>query len=108
MLEAARAIARFCERKEFEDYRHEDLLRAAVERQFILVGEAARRLSEAIRTSHEGIPWRRIIGLRNVLIHRYEEIDDELMWQRIQQEIPKLIRDLTPLVPEPPDTPRES
>jgi uncharacterized protein with HEPN domain len=108
LLEAARAIVHFCEGKALEDYRREELLRAAVEREFILVGEAARRLSEAFRTTHEGIPWRRIVGLRNVLIHRYEEIDDELMWQRVQREIPELIRDLAPLVPKPPDTSSES
>lgn len=102
ILEAAKAIVRYCGGKTIEDYRRDQMLRDAVERQFILLGEAARRLSDDFRSANDVFPWRRIIGLRNVLIHKYEKIDEALIWQHIQEDVPRLISGLTPLLPEAP------
>jgi len=108
MLEAAMAIARYGRGKTIDEYLRDPMFRDAVERQFILVGEAARRLTEAFRAAHPEIPWQGVIGQRNVLIHRYEEIDDRLMWERIQRDVPDLIRLLSPLIPNPPVVESES
>jgi len=59
-------------------------------RQLEIIGEATKRLSKALRSSHLEIPWRRIAGLRDVLIHDYLGVDLEAVWQITQKDMPKL------------------
>ena len=57
------------------------MLRAAVERNIEIIGEAARRISEELKQEHPEIPWRKIIAQRNVLIHEYDDIDYKQIWE---------------------------
>ena len=56
------------------------MLRAAVERNIEIIGEAARRISDDLKQEHPEIPWRKIIAQRNVLIHEYDDIDYKEIW----------------------------
>lgn len=69
MLQAAEKVQHFIKDKTFEDFMKDDLLRSAIERNLEIIGEAARRTSEELKKEHPGIPWRKIIAQRNVLIH---------------------------------------
>lgn len=60
------------------------------------------QISESLRVSHPGIPWRQIIAQRNVLSHEYDEIGDARIWRLAIEAIPRLVAQLTPLVPPPP------
>ena len=60
----------------------------AVIRQLEIVGEATKRLSEGLRAAHPDIPWRRIAGLRDVLIHRYMSVDLDAVWTVTQADAP--------------------
>lgn len=62
----------------------------AVIRNFEVLGEAAKHLSEAFRSSHEGIPWKRIVGFRDVLIHHYIGVDIEQVWSVVEKDLPDL------------------
>ena len=62
----------------------------AVIRQLEIIGEASKRLSSGLRESHPEVPWRRICGLRDVLIHDYMGVDLEVVWGIVQQRIPEL------------------
>jgi uncharacterized protein with HEPN domain len=64
----------------------------AVLYEIVVVGEAARRLSETIRSAHPEIPWRDIIGMRSVITHGYDQIDNEELWQVIHRDLPELVR----------------
>jgi uncharacterized protein with HEPN domain len=66
--------------------------------QLMIIGEAASRLSDAFRNQHPIAPWPRIVGLRNILIHRYHAVDLELVWVIAQRDIPSLIAATEPLV----------
>ena len=55
-----------------------------------IIGEAARRLSERFRDEHGGVPWSRIIGLRNRLIHGYDTVDLDRLWLILTQDLPEL------------------
>lgn len=99
MRDAARSIVRFIERTTLESFTANDLLRYAVERQLILVGEAARRVSPEFQASHPELPWREIIGQRNILIHQYGEIRAELVWLVATTDLPRLIGQLDALLP---------
>jgi uncharacterized protein with HEPN domain len=55
-----------------------------------IIGEAARSLSSATRDQHPEIPWAKIIGMRNILTHNYFEIDLDIVWAVVEQELPGL------------------
>lgn len=69
MVQAIRYIQSFTANLSFEDYFNDIRTISAVERQFEILGEATRRISEEFRQAYPAIDWRRIIGLRNILIH---------------------------------------
>ena len=91
MLTAARGILRSLAGRSIDDYLADEDVRLMTERRLEIMGEAARRLSEEFRAGHSDIPWRRIIGLRNILAHRYDEVDDVELWGLIDKEVPDLI-----------------
>jgi len=62
----------------------------AVIRQLEIIGEASKRLSPDVRAEHPEVPWRRICGLRDVLIHDYMSVDLEAVWNIVQAGIPRL------------------
>jgi uncharacterized protein with HEPN domain len=62
----------------------------AVIRQLEIIGEATKRLSQDLRSRHYEIPWRRIAGLRDVLIHDYMGVDLSAVWEITQRELPAL------------------
>lgn len=67
-----------------------------------IVGEAAARVSEDTKRAHPDIPWAEIVGMRNRLVHVYFDIDLQLVWATVRDDLPTLITLLEPLVP--PDT----
>ncbi|WP_017306620.1 DUF86 domain-containing protein [Spirulina subsalsa] len=68
------------------------LIQDGVIRSFEVIGEAVKRLSQELRQSYSDIPWRRMAGLRDVLIHDYEEINLEEVWNVVEQNLPDLKR----------------
>ena len=72
----------------------------AVIRQLEVIGEATKRLSEGIRSSHEEVPWRRIAGLRDVLIHDYMGVDLEAVLEITQRDLPGLKVDIERILSE--------
>ena len=64
----------------------------AVIRQLEIIGEATKRLSQPLRDQYDAIPWRRIAGLRDVLIHDYMGVDLEAVWEITQRQLPELKR----------------
>lgn len=99
MLDASEKIQHFLKNKAFEDFLNDDMLRAAVERNLEIIGEAARRISEELKQGHPQIPWRKIIAQRNVLIHEYDDIDYKEIWQVATFYLPRLIEQIRPLIP---------
>jgi uncharacterized protein with HEPN domain len=73
-----------------------------------IVGEAAGRVSPNTRQKHPQIPWLQIAGMRNRLIHGYDFVDYEILWQTVGEDIPALVAALEPLIPPTPDAPAGS
>lgn len=69
----------------FESHWHD-----AVIRELEIIGEAAKHISDVTRKKHPNVPWRRIGGLRDVLIHDYMGVDLEAVWEITQKNIPEL------------------
>ena len=82
----------------FEAFAANDEKRAAVERQVFVIGEAAASLPDEWKQSRPGVPWRKIIGLRNVLAHGYWAIDAEELWDVARNKVPEFVGELRPLL----------
>lgn len=102
MREAAREVLEFLQGVSYARFASDKMLRYAVERQIHVIGEAARRVSSDFRERHPAIPWKSIIGQRNVLAHEYGEILVERIWRVAIERLPELVRLLDPLIPAPP------
>ena len=97
--QASALIAEFTAGKDFDDYRHDAMLRAAVEREFEIVGEAVARLARLDERLAARIgEYRRIIAFRNILIHGYADVDDQLVWDVVETKLPVLRRDVEALL----------
>ena len=102
MLEASRVVISILLDIDLNEFLQDRGRQLSVERGLEIVGEAARRISPEFKNSHTEIPWRDIIGLRNILAHEYAEVDHELLWETGTRDVPKLISQLEKLVPPAP------
>jgi len=100
MLEAAKEITAFLKGVRYDDFVRSKMIRSAVERQLMIVGEAANHVSEEFQEKHPEIPRRQIIGQRNVLAHEYGDIKVERVWAAATINVPALLKALVSLVPE--------
>lgn len=67
--------------------------------QLLILGEAVKRLSADFRGRHPEIPWKMMAGMRDTLIHAYDDVDLEEVWKTIIIDLPKIISLIEPLVP---------
>lgn len=98
MLDSALAVQEYVRGRTPNDYLKDRMLRNAVERSIEIIGEAARHVSDSLKKAHPEIPWRSVIGQRNILAHEYGEIRHENVWKVAAERIPELIIALEALV----------
>jgi uncharacterized protein with HEPN domain len=101
MLRAARKILDYARDTTRETLPVVPMRLDAVLYEIVVLGEAARRLSQEIRAAHPNVPWRDIIGLRSIVSHGYDQIDDDELWQVIQRDLPELIARLQTILDVP-------
>ena len=99
MLLGARKAADFATGLDYSQFCKQDLHQFAVLKALEIIGEAASRISEETRRAYPDIPWRQIVGLRNRVVHGYFDVNLELVWQIVQEDVPTLIHQLEKLLP---------
>ena len=82
----------------FVDFLDDRKTRAAVAWQLCIIGEAANRVDESIQRQAPEINWRKMVGMRNILIHQYDRIDYALVWSTVNNELPPLITSISHLL----------
>ena len=73
-------------------------LALALVQELAIIGEAAGKVSAEVARSAPGIPWPKIVGMRNRLIHGYREVDFELVWKAVTVDLPSLVTELEQLL----------
>ena len=99
MLQAAKEVVEMMEGHELADFLDNRMLQRAIERSVEIIGEAARHVSPKAQEATPGIPWREISGQRNILAHEYGQIDHEILYKTVVDDIPELIRYLEKALP---------
>lgn len=70
----------------------------AVIRALEIIGEAARNIPPEIQSQYPHLPWREMIGMRNVVIHNYFGVDETVIWRTVQEDLPPLQREVAQIV----------
>lgn len=97
MLVAASHLRRMWEGRVLDDLLSDRTMQWATDRGFNIIGEAARGISGATKAAHPNIDWRRIVGLRNIVVHAYDEVDYARHWRVIREDLPSLVAALESL-----------
>ncbi len=81
-------------------FESDDLIQTYAVHHIQILGEACRSVSAELKQSHPEVPWKKIVGMRHILVHHYFEIDTDLVWSVIENELPTLKRDLAQILGE--------
>jgi uncharacterized protein with HEPN domain len=99
MLDMARKAVGKVQGLPRDAYDSNEDLRLALIHLVQVIGEAARRVSREFTASHPEIPWENIVGMRHKVVHDYLGVDEDIVWQVVTEDLPKLVESLEPLVP---------
>ena len=94
IVESIEKIEKFTHGIALEDFEKNDLIVSATVRELGVIGEASNKLSADFRNKHLGIPWDKVISMRNRLIHEYFGVDERIVWDTCKEDLPELKRQL--------------
>jgi uncharacterized protein with HEPN domain len=99
ILDAAREAIAFAKDRTRADLDTDRKLNLSLVRLLEIIGEAARGISQEFRDSHPALPWKTMIGMRDRLIHAYFDVNLDVVWQTVTEDLPPLIAQLKKIVP---------
>lgn len=91
ILEAARLAVSYVGDEEFASFSKDVRCQDAVIRRLEIIGEAARRTSDKAKRSFPDLPWHEMIGMRNFMIHEYDNVDINTVFSTVRKDLPPLI-----------------
>jgi uncharacterized protein with HEPN domain len=96
LREAAEKAIKFSAGKTRQSLDDDELLRLGLTKLVEILGEAAKQVSEPTRTRHPEVPWAAAARMRDRLIHHYFDIDLDILWATVSEDLPQLLKDLPP------------
>jgi uncharacterized protein with HEPN domain len=90
ILEAIRKIERYTEDIPYGDFVYDELIQDGVVRNLEIIGEAVKNIPEDVKKDNPDVEWKKIAGLRDILIHAYFGIDVEVVWDIVKNKVPNL------------------
>ena len=103
MIDAAETTQRFIAGRQRGDLDSDQMLLFALVRAVEIIGEAASRVTQQTRSATPNVPWPAIVAMRNRLIHAYYDIDGDILWKAVTEEVPELLSLLSAIWPKDPD-----
>ena len=101
IIDAAAKIQEFTRGiSSYDQFIENDMLSSAVIRKFEIIGEAIKKIPDDIREKYNNIPWKNIAGARDRLIHGYDDIDYEILWDTVKNDIPELKKNVKKIINE--------
>ena len=94
IVSSARLALSYVEGVSVNDFLDDTQLQDSVIRRIEVIGEAAGRISSEFREQHPEVPWQEMIGMRNRMIHRYDDVDLEVVWNTAKDSLPRLLDSL--------------
>jgi uncharacterized protein with HEPN domain len=98
MLDASQKAMRFVEGQSRDDLENDEQLALAIVRLIEIIGEAAAKVSVETRERYSAIPWKDIVDTRNRMIHGYDEVDLDIVWQILTNDLPPLAAQLRAII----------
>lgn len=100
ILAAAEKIEKYTKGLSYDDFLDNDLVSDAVIKNILVIGEATKNIPDEIRQAHPHIEWRKMAGMRDMMIHSYFSINYRIVWDVVQNKIPKLKQHVEQLLNE--------
>lgn len=98
ILESARAAMEYTHGKKWDEFKKDAMLQDAVVRRLEIIGEASNRVSTATQKKYDHLPWQAMKGTRNKIIHEYDSIELDIIWDIIEQDLPSLVSELEKII----------
>jgi uncharacterized protein with HEPN domain len=89
----------FISNKTRDDFYNDEMMQDAVMRKIEIIGEASNRISDELKSRHQGLPWKNMKAMRNILIHMYDELELEIIWDTAASDIPRIKDQLKEIIP---------
>ncbi len=99
LARSARLIIEFQQGIEKTELATDIKTQSAILYHFLILGEAVKRISPEFRSQHPEIPWSSIAGMRDKLIHNYDEVNLDTVWETAQTDVPDFLAMIEPLLP---------
>ena len=90
IVQAIERIKRYTNGKRFDDLVEDDMMYYAVVKNIEIIGEAANLLTNEFKSEHPDTQWKLITGMRNYIVHEYFQVDNTVIWDVIQNDLPNL------------------
>jgi uncharacterized protein with HEPN domain len=100
IVRAAELVSEFKAGMDKTTFLKDTKTQSAILHQLMVMGEAVKRLSSEFRACHPQIPWALVAGMRDKLIHGYDIVDLEQVWRTAVSDVPVLLAEIRPLLPE--------
>ncbi|MBW4582202.1 MAG: DUF86 domain-containing protein [Tildeniella nuda ZEHNDER 1965/U140] len=94
MLDTANKAIEFVQGITRDDFDNNELLRLSLTHLLQVIGEAARRVSPSFRATYPQIDWKAIVGMRSKVVHDYLNVDEDIVWDTVINELPSLVKEL--------------
>lgn len=94
MLEAIKLVERYSNGLDFERFSKDVEKQDSIVRRLQIIGEASNRVSQEIKDRLPQVPWKKMLGMRNIIVHDYMYVDLEKVWNVVEKDLPELKRSL--------------